>query len=108
MHQNQEKLKVRAAKCTFVGFLEGVKDFKMWHSIERKFIVSRDITFRESEMVMHKENKSEDKTETSNSKIEVEKLIGPPTESNTHNELEDEEETIVEQPETTDAQPNLS
>lgn len=28
-HQNQGKLKPRAVKCMFVGFTDGMKDFKM-------------------------------------------------------------------------------
>lgn len=91
----------------FVGFLEGVNGFKMWHTIEKKFIVSRDITFRESKMFMHKEDKTKDKTETFNSKIEVEKIIEPPIEANIHSESEDEEETRVEQPKTLDPQLDL-
>lgn len=108
VHQHQEKLKARAARCMFVGFLKGGKGFKMWHPIERKFTVSRDITFRENEMFMHKESMSDDKTEISNSKIEVERLIEPPTMPNTHSESEDDEETTEEQPETIDAQLDMS
>lgn len=75
VHQNQGKLKARAAKCMFVGFSEGVKGFKLWHPSERRFIVSRDVIFRENEMLMHKEGQTEDKADSSNSKIEVENLL---------------------------------
>lgn len=34
VHQNQGKLKARATKCMFIGFTKGVKDFKIWHTIE--------------------------------------------------------------------------
>lgn len=42
VHQSQGKLKPRAVKCMFLGFTEGVKGFRMWHSIEKKCINSRD------------------------------------------------------------------
>ena len=47
-HQNKGKLKVRAAKCMFVGFTEGIKGFKLWHPTNKRFIISRDVLFRES------------------------------------------------------------
>ncbi|XP_038885954.1 uncharacterized protein LOC120076257 [Benincasa hispida] len=52
VHQNKGKLKAKVIKCMFVGFTEGVKGYKMWHPVERKFIVSRDITFRAEETFM--------------------------------------------------------
>lgn len=52
VHQHQGKQKARATKCMFVGFIKGVKDFKIWHLIDKKFIISRDVHFKENEMVM--------------------------------------------------------
>lgn len=57
----------------FVGFIEGVKGYKMWHPIERKFIISRDVTFREEE----KEGTSDAIKETTTTQIEVEKPKAP-------------------------------
>lgn len=55
INQNQGKLKSRAVKCMFVAFTKGVKGFKMWHPIEKKSIINRDVTFGEKEMFMQKE-----------------------------------------------------
>lgn len=62
VHQNKGKLRAKAAKCMFVGFTEGVKGYKMWHPIEMKFIIKRDVTFKEKEMFMQKEEKKEEST----------------------------------------------
>lgn len=35
VHQNQGKLKAKTAKCMFVGFIEGIKGFRMWHPTEK-------------------------------------------------------------------------
>lgn len=47
VHQSLGNLKVRAVKYMSADFTEGVKGYKMWHPTERKFIVSKDVTFRE-------------------------------------------------------------
>jgi len=34
-----------------VGFKKGVKSYKIWDSMDKKFILSRDVTFDEASMV---------------------------------------------------------
>ena len=40
-----------ARKGVFVEFKKGVKSYKIWDPKERKFILSRDVTFDDSSMV---------------------------------------------------------
>jgi len=53
-HVKQEKLDARAVKCVFIGYLEGVKGYKLWKLElgETRCIISRDVTFDESRMAM--------------------------------------------------------
>lgn len=53
VHLNQGKLKPRAIRCMFVGFTEGVKDYRLWHPTDRRCINSRDVIFREEEMFLY-------------------------------------------------------
>jgi len=41
----------RAKKDVFIGFKKGVKCYKIWDPKDKKFILSRDITFDEASMV---------------------------------------------------------
>ena len=41
----------RAKKGVFVGFKKGVKGCKLWDPKDKKFILSRDVTFDEASMV---------------------------------------------------------
>ena len=49
----QGKLKVRALKCRFLGYPEGVKGYRLWCTDFKppKCIISRDVTFNEAEML---------------------------------------------------------
>jgi len=50
-HIKEDKLDPRARKGVFVRFKKGVKGYKIWDPKDRKFILSRDITFNEASMV---------------------------------------------------------
>ena len=54
-HVNQGKLEPRARRCMFLGYPEGVKGYKLWFQDEKsvKCIISRDVTFKETEMYMN-------------------------------------------------------
>ncbi|KAM6574493.1 hypothetical protein CsatA_022820 [Cannabis sativa] len=51
-HIRQDKLQPRALKCLFLGYLDGIKGYKLWCLEEgyKKCIISRDAIFREDEM----------------------------------------------------------
>ncbi|XP_038891593.1 uncharacterized protein LOC120080985 [Benincasa hispida] len=108
VHQNKGKLKARAVKCMFVGFTEGVKGYKMWHPVERKFIISRDITFREEKMFMEKEKRLEDEAKSSTTGIKVEIPTEQPKKSNLPSDTREFEEDEGEQGEIVNEQPDLS
>ena len=47
----EDKSDTRTRKDEFVGFRKGVKGSKIWDPKDRKFILSRDVTFGEASMV---------------------------------------------------------
>jgi len=53
-HVKQDKLDHRTVKCIFIGYLEGVKGYKLWKMEPggSKFIIIRDVTFDETRMGM--------------------------------------------------------
>jgi hypothetical protein len=53
-HAKEEKLEPRAVMCVFVGYLEGLKGYKLrkLESGGGKCIISRDVTFDENKMGM--------------------------------------------------------
>jgi len=47
-HVKEDKLDLRAKKGVFVGFKRGIKGYKIWDPKDRKFVLSRDVTFDEA------------------------------------------------------------
>ena len=50
-HVKEDKLDLRARKGMFVEFKKSLKCYKIWDQKDRKFILSRDVTFDEASMV---------------------------------------------------------
>ena len=50
----EDKLDPRAKKGVFVGFKKGVKGYKIWDPKDKKFVLSRDVTFDEASMLKPK------------------------------------------------------
>ncbi|GJY19059.1 retrovirus-related pol polyprotein from transposon TNT 1-94 [Tanacetum coccineum] len=51
-HVNQGKLKPKAIKCIFLGYLDGVNGYRLWRldDVKPKIIISSDVVFNESLM----------------------------------------------------------
>ena len=51
-HIKQDKLEARAERCIFIGYLIGVKGYKLWRleGVGQKCFISRDVVFDETKM----------------------------------------------------------
>jgi hypothetical protein len=47
--QTRSKLDDKSEKCIFIGYDEQSKEYKLFNPITKKFIVSRDVVFKEEE-----------------------------------------------------------
>lgn len=47
MYMNEGKLHAMTKKCIFLGYLEGVKGYKLWCPVSKPTIMSRDVIFDE-------------------------------------------------------------
>ncbi|KAK8952542.1 hypothetical protein KSP39_PZI003451 [Platanthera zijinensis] len=50
-HVKIDKLEPREKKAIFIGFRRGVKGYKLYDQLERKIIISRDVTFDETSLL---------------------------------------------------------
>ena len=50
-HVKEDKLDPRVKKGVFVGFKRGIKGYKIWNLMDKKFVFSRDVTFDETSML---------------------------------------------------------
>jgi len=53
-HVKDDKLDPRAKKGVFVSFKREIKRFKIWDPTDKKFLLSRDVTFDEVSMLKPK------------------------------------------------------
>ncbi|KAM2004372.1 hypothetical protein ACFX15_027830 [Malus domestica] len=107
----ESKLDPRAKKALFMGFSTGVKGYRLWCPDEKKFVVSRDVTFDEAAMVNQNKHEGEtEATETISSSKQVELLNTPvvpvrsdvtttsPTVNSDDEDEDDEEEALTQEP----------
>ena len=45
------KLEAKSKKSIFIGYQEGTKGYKLWDPTEKKVVISRNVTFDESELM---------------------------------------------------------
>jgi len=50
-HVKEDKLDPRVKKEVFVGFKRGIKGYKIWDPKDKKFVLSRDVTFDKASML---------------------------------------------------------
>jgi len=65
-HIKEDKLDPRAKKSVFIGFKKGVKGNKIWDPKDKKFVLSRDVTFDKASMLKP----------TISKQVEIEKIKG--------------------------------
>ncbi|CAL9028580.1 unnamed protein product, partial [Prunus brigantina] len=110
-HVRESKLDPRAKKALFMGFSTGVKGYRLWCPDEKKFVVSRDVTFDEAAMVNQNKHEGEiEATKTMSSSKQVELLKTPvvpvrsdttdtsPTVDSDEEDEDDEEEAPTQEP----------
>ena len=76
-HIRQSKLETRAKRCMFIGYPDGVNEYKLWYSNSNisKSVNCKDVTFRESKRYMSNLSSSSHNESTdviTDAKIEVE------------------------------------
>ncbi|KAE8727661.1 hypothetical protein F3Y22_tig00005406pilonHSYRG00056 [Hibiscus syriacus] len=66
MYNSQEisKLDPKSRKCKFLGYVDGVKGYRLWDPTARKVIISRDVIFVEDKLQRKEDDDSTEKSET--------------------------------------------
>ncbi|KAL3833987.1 hypothetical protein ACJIZ3_008723 [Penstemon smallii] len=69
--QERSKLDPKSRKCIFLGYVDGVKGYRLWDPIAQKVIISRDVIFTDDK-IQEKENDSTSKEKPDTTTVEVE------------------------------------
>ncbi|KAE8668465.1 Flavonol synthase/flavanone 3-hydroxylase [Hibiscus syriacus] len=74
LYNSQEisKLDPKSRKYKFLGYVDGVKGYRLWDPTTRKVIISRDVIFVEDKLKRKEEDDSTEKSETTHIHVEKE------------------------------------
>lgn len=71
-HRDERKLQPREKKEIFIGYPSGVKGYKVWSLNDRKSVISRNVTFKETECYKDLLHKKDDTRERSTIFLDIE------------------------------------
>ena len=54
--ENMSKLDKKDEKCIFIGYKDGLKDYKLWNLETKKVVYSRGVVFREIKIFSNKKS----------------------------------------------------
>ena len=53
------KLDARSRKMVFLGFPRGIKGYRLWDPLEKKIVISRDVTFDKNSVLQRRDGMEE-------------------------------------------------
>ena len=61
LKEKRSKLDNKAKNCIFVGYKDGIKDYKLWNPITKKIVYSRDVVFKEVKRTSRNDDETKEK-----------------------------------------------
>ena len=90
----------KSRKCLFLGYVDGVKGYRLWDPTARKVIISRDVIFAEDKLqIKEGDSMMKEKSETTSVQVENNSEHEDVNSSEATPEHEEQEPVEVEAPE---------